>query len=235
MSKKLEARATQNGRMIDIEVIGTETVAQALGDLKKKSPAAIKVALNATARQARKLMIAAAKARYAVNAAGKRQLNDLKQTRKASNSGLQATLFISKMRNDLGYFQSNPNQPFMGRDTFRAPSYFTAKVLKNESMKPLTGKGNLSKGFLLQFKSGHIGMVQRVIGSRSASVQTQNNRPRWRNRAGNVEKVQTMGSPSAAGMHATVWEEVADDVTAYLVEQLETRIKQLLEKAASER
>ena len=51
------SRVTYDAGNLTIEVDGLDTVAAALGDLKKKTPAAAKVAINATARQARKLMI----------------------------------------------------------------------------------------------------------------------------------------------------------------------------------
>ena len=54
------SRVTYDAGNLTIEVDGLDTVAAALGDLKKKTPAAAKVAINATARQARKLMIAKA-------------------------------------------------------------------------------------------------------------------------------------------------------------------------------
>ena len=75
----VKASASMKGRNIIIGIDGLDTVARALGDLQGRSPQAMKVAVNQTARQARKLMIAAAKARYVVNAAGARHLNDLKQ------------------------------------------------------------------------------------------------------------------------------------------------------------
>ena len=106
-------RASLEGRNITIEIDGLDTVARALGDLQGRSPQAMKV-VNQTAREARKLMIAAAKARYVVNAAGARHLNDLKQKKKASNTDLTATLFISKMRNDLGYFDVDPMEIHTG-------------------------------------------------------------------------------------------------------------------------
>lgn len=87
------------------------------------------------------------------------------QRKKASNSSLSAELRIASYRNDLGYFQTRPNRPFMGHDVAQAPEYFTARVLKTSPMKPLTGKGRLSKGFLVEFKSGHVGMVQRIVGT----------------------------------------------------------------------
>mgnify|MGYP000736662674 CR=1 FL=1 len=132
-----------NAGTMTIEVDGLDDVSAVLGDLRKKTPAVAKVAINATDR---KLMIAEAKARYAVNSAGKRHLSDLVQRKKASNSSLSAELRIASYRNDLGYFQTRPNRPFMGHDVAQAPEYFTARVLKTSPMKALTGKGRLSKG-----------------------------------------------------------------------------------------
>lgn len=66
------SNVTYSAGNLTITVAGLDTVEQALGDLKRKTPAAAKVAINATARQARKLMVAKAKTRYAVNAAGRR-------------------------------------------------------------------------------------------------------------------------------------------------------------------
>lgn len=217
------------GRNVTIEIDGLDTVARALGNLQGRSPAAVKVAVNQTARQARKLMIAAAKARYTVNAAGQRHLNDLKQKKKANNSSLMATLFISKMRNDLGYFENDPTQAYTGGDVFRhSTSFYKARVLASSSLKPLPGKGNLSKGFLMEFKSGHVGMVQRVIGSSSKNTETARGRPRWQNEHGQVEKIQTMGAPSATAMHAQVWPEVRDDVELYLMARIQDRVDWIL-------
>ena len=156
------SRVTYDAGTMTITVDGLEDVERALGDLKKKTPAAAKVAINATARQARKLMVAQAKARYAVNAAGRRHLKDLVQRKKATNTSLSAELHIEKMRNDLGYFQHRPTESFKGRDVLRrAPAHVKARVLKSSAMTALTGDGaNLSKGFLVEFKSGHVGMVQ---------------------------------------------------------------------------
>ena len=217
------------GRNVTIEIDGLDTVARALGDLQGRSPAAVKVAVNQTAREARKLMIAAAKARYAVNAAGQRHLNDLKQKKKASNTDLTATLFISKMRNDLGYFDNDPTETYTGGDVFmHSPSFYKARVLLGSSLKPLPGKGNLSKGFLMEFQSGHIGMVQRVIGSRSKNTETARGRPRWTNERGDVEKLQTMGAPSATAMHTQVWPDVRDDVELYLMARIQDRVDWIL-------
>lgn len=214
-----------------ITLDGLETVANALGDVKKKTPAAAKVAINATARQAKRLMIAEAKARYAVNAAGQKHLKELTQRKKATNSNLSAELYISSFRNDLGYFETQPNKPYMGKNVKNAPAHFRGHVLKSRPMIPLTGQGNLSKGFLVEFKNGHIGMVQRVIGSKSRNTVTyRSGVPRWKNALGNVEKLRTMGSPSATSMHNTIWPIVEPSVEAYLQQRLRQQVERILER-----
>ncbi len=224
---------TYDAGTMTITVAGMEDVAKALGDLKSKTPAAAKVAINATARQARKLMVAQAKARYAVNAAGRRHLKDLTQRKKATNASLSAELYIAKMRNDLGYFQHRPTESFSGREVLRrAPAHVKARVLKSSSMRELTGDGSsLSKGFLVEFKSGHVGMVQRRIGSNSSHKTTERGHPRWTTKDGRVEKLVTMGSPSAAGMHSTVWPMVEPDVVEYLHDRLMEQTERIIARA----
>lgn len=228
---------TYDAGNVTITVAGLDTVAGALGDLKRKTPAATKVAINATARQARKLMIERAKARYAVNAAGKRHLKDLVQSRKASNRNLIAELKIASFRSDLGYFEHSPTRTYTGREVFEhAPETVRARVLKSSPMKPLGGNvdktfGPMSKGFLVKFSSGHIGMVQRDIGSYSGHDKTARGFKRWRNKANRVEKLVTMGSPSAAAMHHTIWPMVEPSVEEYLQERLQAQVERVLARA----
>lgn len=236
-----QSTITYNKDNLTITIEGMDEVAKALDDLKKKTPAAAKVAINATAREARKLMIAKAKARYAVNAAGRRHLKDLVQRKKASNTSLSAELHIAKMRNDLGYFQHRPTERFTGREVLHnAPKYVKARILKSSSMRKLGAEdievrgrsiGPGSKGFLVEFSNGHVGMVQRQLGSSSSHRTTAKGRPRWTNRSGQVEKLITMGAPSAAGMHSTVWPLVAEDVVDYLLERLEEQIEKVTARA----
>lgn len=231
----VKADTRMEGRNIIIGIDGLDTVARALGNLQGRMPQAMKVSVNQTARQARRLMIAAAKARYAVNAAGARHLNDLKQKKKATNSDPTATLFISKMRNDLGYFQNDPKQAYTGGSVFyHSPEYYKARVLLESSMEQLKGGtrkgyGPVSKGFLVEFKNGHIGMVQRDIGSSSSRTRTEKSGAlRWQNGEGKVEKLVTMGSPSAAAMHRKIWEEVRGDVELYLMARIQDRVDWIL-------
>ena len=59
--------------------VNDEEVSRALGVLSNKTPAALKVAVNTTARQTRKLMLTEVKNRYDLNAAGRRMIEDLRQ------------------------------------------------------------------------------------------------------------------------------------------------------------
>jgi len=160
-------------------------------------------------------------------------LKDLVQRKKATNTSLSAELHIEKMRNDLGYFRTNPAYPthYTGRNWAMGPDVWKGKVLKESSMKPLPGDGIRSKAFLAEFKSGHVGMVQRVKGSKSSHTVTEKGHPRWRNSSGEVEKLQTVGSPSAAAMHRVVWHEVEPDVETFLQERLELQVQKVLARA----
>ena len=68
-------------------------VTRALGVLGNKTPAALKVAVNTTARQTRKLMLTEVKKRYDLNAAGRRMIEDLRQRQKATNRQQLRLLF----------------------------------------------------------------------------------------------------------------------------------------------
>ncbi len=200
-------------------------VARALGSLKDKTPAAIKVAINATARRLRKEMILHARARYAVNAAGERHLKELAQRRRATNRSLHAELYISSLRNDLGYFETSPNRPFMGKDVYKAPEVFTGRALRSSAMEKLTGTSKLSKGFLVEFKSGHVGMVQRVEGTGKFHYTERSGAPSW------SDTMKTMPSPGASAMHNAIWHEVEPDAEQYLEDYLKKKIQNILAKA----
>ena len=217
---------TGKGRgVVEIRVANLGSVAKALGDMKDKSPAAIKTAINATARRLRKEMILHARARYAVNAAGERHLKELAQRRKATNRSLKAELYISSLRNDLGYFETSPSRPFMGKDVLKAPKVFTGRVLRSSAMEALTGTSKLSKGFLVEFKSGHVGMVQRRIGTGEFHYTERSGAPSW------SEKMRTMPSPGASAMHNAIWYEVEPDTEQYLEDYLKKKIQSILAKA----
>lgn len=227
------SRVTYNAGNMTITVAGIKDVERQLGKLKSKAPAAMKFAINATARKARRLMLDKAKARYAVNAKGEKHITDLAQRRKARNSNLLAELYIASRDIDIAYFDHSPTQVYSGRDVFTsAPEVVRARVLKASQMKPLTGgSNNTAKGFLAEFASGHTGMVARQIGSSSPQTATSRGYRRWTAADGRVEKLQTVYAPSGPAMHNTIWPEVEPSAADILQEQLDRRVEMILAKA----
>lgn len=207
-------------------------VTRALGVLGDKTPAALKVAVNTTARQTRKLLLTEVKNRYDLNTAGKRMIEDLRQRQKATNRRPAAILAIMKndpgaFRADLGYFRTSPTKPFMGPSVRNAPPVFQAHVLKGSPMIGLGGTSEKSKGFLVQFKSKHIGPVQRRLGVPADKDYTESGKKRWKPN----EELVTMSSPSGSAMHHTVWEMQESTVEQMLQDNTERRVRQLIANA----
>lgn len=207
-------------------------VTRALGVLGDKTPAALKVAVNTTARQTRKLLLTEVKNRYDLNTAGKRMIEDLRQRQKATNRRPAAILAIMKndpgaLRADLGYFRTSPTKPFMGPSVRNAPPVFQAHVLKGSPMIGLGGTSEKSKDFLVQFKSKHIGMVQRRLGVPADKDYTESGKKRWKPN----EELVTMSSPSGSAMHHTVWEMQESTVEQMLQDNTERRVRQLIANA----
>ena len=217
--------------------VNAEEVRRRLGDLQRKTPAVIKVAVNATARETRKEMLRRVLKRYALTAKGKQRAKGLKQRVKATNATPAAELWIGGIngaRADLSYFQHRVTVPHPGESWKTGPDVFKARVLRSGGMHDLTGDGAYSKGFLAEFKSGHIGMIQRHIGARSEHTTTKSGAQRWRSKSGVVEQTQTYGAPSGTAQHHTVWEK--EDVHIYaentLNARLEKQIAKVMAKAA---
>ena len=208
--------------------VNADEVKRRLGELQRKTPAVIKVAVNATARETRKEMLRRVLKRYALTAKGKERAKGLKQKVKATNADPAAVLWIGGIngaRADLAYFQHRVTVPHPGLSWQTGPSVFKARVLRNGSLHDLTGGGAYSKGFLAEFKSEHVGMIQRHIGKESERTTT---------KSGVVETTQTYSSPSGTAQHHTVWEK--EDVHVYaentLNDRLEKQIAKVMARAA---
>ena len=226
--------------------VNAEEASQRLGELRRKTPAVIKVAVNATARETRKEMLRRVLKRYALTAKGKERAKGLKQKVKATNANPAAVLWIGGIngaRADLAYFQHRVTVPHPGLSWQTGPKVFKARVLRSGGLHDLTGGGAYSKGFLAEFKSGHVGMIQRHIGAASSETTTKSGARRWRSKSGArrwrsksgiAERTQTYGSPSGTAQHHTVWEK--EDVHVYaentLNDRLEKQIAKVMARAA---
>lgn len=215
-----------NGQIITMNAEGLIAAQKGARRTAQIVPGAVARGLNATIEKTRSRLVEEARERYAVNAAGERHLDDLRQQERASSARLVASMRIKKMRNDLGYFETQPNIPLPGIRWRSAPEGgFMGHVLRSTPMQTLSGKGNKSKAFLARFTSGHVGMVQRVIGSASRNTVTARGYQRWRNKDGKVEKLETLGSPSAAAMINTVWPGKDVESAEFFLEKLEEAMR----------
>ena len=226
--------------------VNADEVKRRLGELQRKTPAVIKVAVNATARETRKEMLRRVLKRYALTAKGKERAKGLKQKVKATNADPAAVLWIGGIngaRADLAYFQHRVTVPHPGLSWKTGPTVFKARVLRSGGLHDLGGGpierngvtfGQGSKGFLAEFKSGHVGMIQRHIGKESERTTTKSGARRWRSKSGVVETTQTYSSPSGTAQHHTVWEK--EDVHVYaentLNDRLEKQIAKVMARAA---
>lgn len=221
--------------------VNAEEVSQRLGELRRKTPAVIKVAVNATARETRKEMLRRVLKRYALTAKGKERAKGLKQKVKATNADPAAVLWIGGIngaRADLAYFQHRVTVPHPGLSWQTGPTVFKARVLRSGGLHDLTGDGAYSKGFLAKFVNDgthqHIGMIQRHFGAESKRTTTAAGARRWRSKSGVVEQTRTYSSPSGTAQHHTVWEK--EDVHVYaentLNDRLERQIAKVMAKAA---
>ena len=226
--------------------VNADEVKRRLGELQRKTPAVIKVAVNATARETRKEMLRRVLKRYALTAKGKERAKGLKQKVKATNADPAAVLWIGGIngaRADLAYFQHRVTVPHPGLSWKTGTTVFKARVLRSGGLHDLGGGpierngvtfGQGSKGFLAEFKSGHVGMIQRHIGKESERTTTKSGARRWRSKSGVVETTQTYSSPSGTAQHHTVWEK--EDVHVYaentLNDRLEKQIAKVMARAA---
>jgi len=222
--------------LLTIDDTGVE---RALGSLSRKAPAVLKVAINRTARQARKDLISGAEKRYALTARGRARLRLLKLRKSATNNSLEAEIRQGDQGLTLNasYFQHTPQAPFMGMSVFSAPALQKVRTLKGGPMEDLTAGGGTSKGFLISVNnpkagSDHLMFANRILGSKTGNTVTRRGFPRWTNQVGNVEKAYDVNRIGASSQQRAVWYRGVDNTAAENLERfVAQRVEQVIEAA----
>ena len=233
--------------LLTIDDTGVE---RALGSLYRKTPAVLKVAINRTARQARKDLIEEAEKRYALTVRGKARLRLLKLRKSATNTSLSAELRQGDegLTLNASYFEHYPTRPRMGKAALTGPSIQGVRVLKGKAMEPLTAGPmkvkkavvDASKGFFIKVSNSavnpdaedHLMFAARLIGSSTDASETKTGKPRWRNRAGNVEKAYDVNRIGASSQQRAVWYRGVDTTAAENLEWfVEQRIREVIAAA----
>lgn len=140
--------------LIEFEVDRTqlERIELKLKNCRDKAPLALKNAVNATARDAKKDLANKAKETYAVKSP---RFKKAIAQKNATKSKPTAILKITGKVNELADFKYKENE---GANAARG------KVLKSGGLKTLQ-KGDL-KAFITKFGSGHVSVVQRKTSAR---------------------------------------------------------------------
>lgn len=128
-------------------------VEKKLGALKKEAPRALKNAINATAKQARKELAQEAQKTYVVKVG---RFNKAMTIKNATQSRLEAVIKAKGAPMELKDFKVSPASVRTGANR---PNMVKAKVVAANSLKGLQ-RGNV-KAFVTRFKSEHISVVQR--------------------------------------------------------------------------
>lgn len=220
--------------LLTIDDTGVE---RALGDLYRKTNAVLKVAINRTARQARKDLIAEAEKRYALTARGKARLRLLRLRKSATNTNLEAEIRQGDegLTLNASYFQHTPTVPRMGVAALHGPAYQRVQTLKGGPMEELAAEGSRSKGFLIRVhnsENDHLMFASRVLGSSTSNTTTKTGKARWRNAAGDVEKAYDVNRIGASSQQRAVWHRGVETTAAENLERfLAQRIEQVIEAA----
>lgn len=225
--------------LLTIDDTGVE---RALGSLYRKTPAVLKVAINRTARQARKDLIGEAEKRYALTVRGKARLRLLKLRKSATNNSLVAELRQSDegLTLNASYFEHYPQRPYEGHAALSGPAIQGVRVLKGGPMEPLRETEGRSKGFLIKVKNSavnpeaedHLMFAYRKLGSSTDALKTKTGALRWKNRAGSVEKAYDVNRIGASSQQRAVWYRGVDTAAAEHLERfVAQRIEQVIKAA----
>lgn len=136
----------------EVEKGAIAKISNNLSEVWIKSPQALKNAVNQTARQARKLLADKAKTAYTVKAG---RFNKAMTIKNATMRNPTAIIIAKGSPMELKDFRVSPNKPgYNPKGTTRA------KVYSSSVLKALEIRG--IKAFVVQFRSGHVSVAQRV-------------------------------------------------------------------------
>lgn len=153
---------------ITIQAINLEQVEKRLGTMKQKAPKVLKLAVNDTARNARRRLAKEAQKTYAVKTRG---FNNAMKIRLAKNGDPTAIIYSTGKKIPLGKFSYRRGS--LGQGKYYNPTLkqmqigkggkgASAKQLKSSSFK--SDNGSKLKWFVASMGSGHTGIFRRQEG-----------------------------------------------------------------------
>lgn len=198
-----------------VEMEDLTRIEAALGMMKDKSKMVLRTAINNTAKQTVKLLADEANREYYVT---KAKVKSTITTKKATTGNLVATIISAEPVNELYDFKVSPK----GYNPHnRPPAGHTGNVRRDHSPGRLylrPGAGDQYKAFVVQYRSGHVTVGQRVPGKRMKSN-------------GAKEAVKTLlssSTPNMLGYEQGVWGIVEPQMNDLLMENIQAQIARYL-------
>lgn len=179
-------------------------VEKKLGSLKSEAPKALKNAINATAKQARKELAQEAQKTYVVKTG---DFNKAMTIKNATAGSLEAVI---KARGAPLPLKSFKVSPASARTGAARPDVVKAKVLKASGMKALQ-KGDI-KAFVVRFKSGHVDVAQRQGPPRLP-----------------IKTLYSNSIPKMLGNEKRVFKVVKPNINKNLQENIDKQVRKILE------
>lgn len=174
------------GLQLNISVPDIKEVQAQIVTAKNKAPLAIQRAINSTIKQVSRDVGKEAKQKYIISQPEVRRTLHLKKATKRDLSGVVSSRDDKKPR--LYGFKVTPKDvrtaPWPGNQPPSAepqedgeeqeansgnakPEFYAARIKKRVKEKNLTGNSGRSKAFVAKMKSGHIGVFERMKGTKT--------------------------------------------------------------------
>lgn len=174
------------GLQLNISVPDIKEVQAQMVTAKNKAPLAIQRAINSTIKQVSRDVGKEAKQKYIISQPEVRRTLHLKKATKRDLSGVVSSRDDKKPR--LYGFKVTPKDvrtaPWPGNQPPSAepqedgeeqeansgnakPEFYAARIKKRVKEKNLTGNSERSKAFVARMKSGHIGIFERMKGTKT--------------------------------------------------------------------
>ena len=129
-------------------------------------------------------------------------------------------------------FINNILRSGLNESSFPCSDVHRAKLITNNDTGRLQSRSNeRNDETVLSIKTRTVTDSRNNNAVRKSVYRLNADYKRWTNAKGNVEKLVTMGSPSATAMHHTIWPEVEPSVEEYLQERLQAQVERVLARA----
>ncbi|MBR2256546.1 MAG: phage tail protein [Blautia sp.] len=191
---------------------------------KKESRAVLKGAINKAATEINKRLQKGIKGRYQLSSKTRGKVKESITLKRAKVADLVATIKVNSRIGDLYSFKVSPNGLYPGGKG--APKFIKGKVAKDNNLKRLIlapgEPRDKHKAFVVQYKSGHIAVAQRVMGSHMKGKPQR-------------EAIKNLYAPSITKMGEIIYKDEIDGLVAdqILTKAMNEQVEKLLAKKGS--